>query len=97
MPLEAKLASIDAGYIVDVGDENAARIRYLLSELSQATGLTKNQIGDKTVQASKFAKERFGVEIKNRVLMEDAHDLLRETPNMTYLEAMATVIKVRFG
>lgn len=73
MPLEQKVAIIDANTFVSPKDVRVARYRYLLESLQKKTGEPKSLIGDKFSVARDQLRERYGKEATILSLMEVAN------------------------
>ena len=71
--LEYMLAALNAGTAVDRNDVTIARFRYLLKQLSERTGYSKEKIGDMTVTAQQHLRENYGRNIGLLDLMEAAN------------------------
>lgn len=91
-PLEYKLAYLDNVGRVKDDDVKVARFRYLLNTLSEKTGETKESIGDDTVRATEVLRTKYGKDIKNLELMEQAHDYFKSGPKATYREVAKLLV-----
>lgn len=72
-PVEYQLAYLDSNHLPRGTDVHAARIRYLLRSLAQATGKTPAQISDRTTRCTTLLKRDYGKAVTNERFLEEAN------------------------
>lgn len=96
-PIEYQLAFLDSGHLPRGTDINAARIRYLLKELSEKTGDAPAQISDRTTRCTTVLKQDYGKAVTNQKFLEEANNYYKAGgPKMNY-EALSTLLVMQMG
>lgn len=70
--IEYKLALIDAGGRIKKDDIRVNRIRYLIDFIASKTSEPKDSIADLTARCTELARSKYGKEISNAALLEQA-------------------------
>lgn len=73
-PVEYKLAYLDNGHLPRGTDVHAARIRYLLLEVSNKTGDTPASIADQTTKVRSVLRESYGRDVTHERFLEEAKE-----------------------
>jgi hypothetical protein len=73
LPIEQQAAIVDAGHFVPATDITVTRFRYLLGELSSASGKTPAEIADMLAASHKYLRDHYGKDISMMEMAEAAN------------------------
>lgn len=96
-PVEYKLAYLDSGHLPRGTDASAARIRFLLNELSERTGDPQQGIADRTSQATAVLKSEYGKVVTHERFLEEAHAYYKTGGPKTSYNDLSTLLVLTLG
>lgn len=85
--IEYKLAYLDSlkdGKLLRDDDVRINRIRYLLENIAQKSGDSKEHIADRTAQVTTFLHEKYGKDVTNAEFLEQANSFYTTAPKTSY-------------